>query len=75
MTQERLAALLGARRPAVNAALQNLKAAGLIRHARGLIAVADRAGLEAASCPCYRVERAALERLSPGGSGAAPAGR
>lgn len=71
MTQERLAASLGARRPAVNAALGNLKAAGLVRHARGLIAVADRAGLEAASCPCYRSGRAALERLLPGGFGVA----
>jgi CRP-like cAMP-binding protein len=65
ITQEYLAAMLGSRRPTVNAVLQSLKAAGLVRHARGRVAVADRAGLEAAACPCYRAERAQLERLLP----------
>ncbi len=72
ITQEYLAVMLGSRRPTVNAALQNLKAAGLVRHVRGRVAIADRAGLEAASCPCHRAERAALERLLPGGFGATP---
>ena len=55
----------------MNAALRNLKAAGLVQHGRGRVAIADRAGLETAACPCHRAERAALERLLPGGFGAA----
>jgi CRP-like cAMP-binding protein len=65
ITQEYLAVMLGARRPTVSAVMQSLKAAGLIRTARGQVAVADRAGLEAAACPCYRAERERLERLLP----------
>ncbi len=69
ITQEYLAVMLGARRPTVNAVLQGLKAAGLVRHVRGRVAVADRAGLEAVSCPCYRAERAEFERFMPNGFG------
>ena len=69
ITQEYLAVMLGSRRPTVNAALRGLKAAGLVRHVRGRVAVADRAGLEAAACPCYRAERAELERLLPNAFG------
>ncbi len=71
ITQDYLATMLGARRPTVNAMLRNLKTAGLVRYARGRIAVIDRAGLEGAACPCYRAERAALDRLLDG-PGAAP---
>ena len=37
--------------------------AGLIAYDRGRITVLDRAGLEAASCECYRVVRAEFDRL------------
>ncbi|MBL6458460.1 Crp/Fnr family transcriptional regulator [Belnapia sp. T6] len=63
LTQERLAGMLGARRPTVNAALGRLRAAGMVRQTRGRIAVADRAGLEAASCPCHALEQDALAQL------------
>lgn len=63
LTQERLAEMLGARRPTVNAALGRLRVGGLIRQARGRILVTDRAGLEAASCPCHATEREALSQL------------
>lgn len=66
LTQEFLATMLGARRPTVNQVLAGLRGAGLIRHARGQMVVADRAGLEAAACPCYRIARDAQERLFPG---------
>jgi len=42
-----------------------LQAAGLIRYRRGQLTVVDRKGLEATSCECYGVIRAAYERLLP----------
>lgn len=65
ITQEYLAGMLGARRPTVNLVLQQLRRSGHIRHARGQLAIADRAALEAAACPCYRLIREAHERLFP----------
>lgn len=55
LTQEFLGQMLGVRRPSVNVAGRTLQAAGLIRYARGKITVLDRAGLEEASCECYRM--------------------
>jgi len=54
LTQEFLAAMLGVRRPGVTVAMGVLEKAGLISHGRGTITVVDRAGLEKASCECYR---------------------
>ena len=71
ITQEFLAAMLGARRPTLNQVLVGLRQAGLIRYARGHIAVADRARLEAASCACYWMARKGHERLLPGSFGKA----
>ncbi len=53
MTQGFLSTLLGVRRPGVTIAVGMLQRAGLVEHRRGQIRVADRAGLEAASCECY----------------------
>lgn len=50
LAQEELAEMLGARRPTVNAVLQRFKAEGIVRSARGWIAVSDAAGLESATC-------------------------
>jgi CRP-like cAMP-binding protein len=63
LTHEMLAVKLGARRQSVTTAARMLQQAGLIRYSRGRIAVLDRAGLEAASCACYRVVRAEYDRL------------
>jgi hypothetical protein len=54
LTQEFLAEMLGVRRPGVTVAMGALEKAGLIAHARGVITVIDRAGLERAACECYR---------------------
>ena len=50
-----LALMLGVQRPSVTIAAGLLQRAGLLRYSNGLITVLDRAGLEAASCECYRV--------------------
>ncbi len=57
LTQELLSEMLGVSRAAVNKAARTLQEAGLIRYRRGLVSVLDRAGLEAASCECYRIIR------------------
>jgi CRP-like cAMP-binding protein len=53
LTQEFLAQLLGVQRTTVSAAAQELQRKGLINYRRGLITIADRAGLEEAACECY----------------------
>ncbi len=40
-----------------------LQKAGLITYSRGLVVIANRKALEAASCNCYRVIRDEFERL------------
>jgi CRP-like cAMP-binding protein len=54
ITQEFLAIMLSVRRPGVTTALGELRERGLLRSSRGKVVVADRAGLEAAACGCYR---------------------
>jgi hypothetical protein len=49
----------------VTVAAGALRDAGLIRYARGKITIVDRPGLEAASCECYGVVKAAFDRAYP----------
>lgn len=63
LTQEFLAQMLGERRAAVNQTATGLQQGGLIRYSRGRIQVLDRAGLEAAACPCYRIVREEYARM------------
>lgn len=63
LTQEFLAMMLGVQRTSVTAAAQELQAQGLIRYQRGKITILDRAGLEAASCECYRVTEQTFEQM------------
>jgi CRP-like cAMP-binding protein len=53
ITQSALAEMLNARRPTVSTELQRLRRSGLVRHARGRLAVADRDGLAAVACGCH----------------------
>jgi CRP-like cAMP-binding protein len=63
LTQEFLAEMLGVRRPGVTVAMGILEKSGLIAHGRGNITVVDRAGLERASCECYRTIRERQAKL------------
>jgi hypothetical protein len=51
------------RRPTVSLVLRDLERGGLLRPARGRIAVANRRGLEAVACECYRAIRAQFDAL------------
>ncbi len=63
LTHEFLAQMLGVRRPTITAAAGSLQTAGLIRYHRGSVTILDRKGMEAASCECYGVVAAELDRL------------
>src|SRR5262245_56200510 len=63
MTQELIAHMLGGRRESVTVAAGHLQDLGLIQYCRGHITILDRAGLEAASCECYRTVENELNRL------------
>jgi CRP-like cAMP-binding protein len=68
VTQERIAHMLGVRREGVTVGALKLQKAGLIRYARGRIAVLDRVGLEARCCECYGVVKGAYDRLLQAGN-------
>jgi CRP-like cAMP-binding protein len=61
LTHEFLAMTLGVRRAGVTTAAGALQREGLISYAQGHVKILNRAGLEAASCECYRVVRATLD--------------
>jgi CRP-like cAMP-binding protein len=65
LTQEFLSIMLGVRRPTVTLIMGDLQKAGLVENRRGMIHIADRAGLEAASCECYATVKATFARLLP----------
>lgn len=62
LTHDFLGQMLGARRPTVSITARGLQSLGLIRYARGIITVLDRAGLETAACSCYDVIEADYAR-------------
>lgn len=57
LTQESLSHMLGSPRTSVTAIAVALQKAGLIRYRRGQITITNAAGLETASCECYRLMR------------------
>ncbi len=62
LTQEFLSDMLGVRRQSVNLTARVLQSAKLIEYRRGELAILDRAGLEEASCECFRVTSAMYDR-------------
>lgn len=65
MTHDQMARSLGVRRSGVTEGAINLYHLGLIRYARGRIAILDRVGLERRTCVCYALISESLERLLP----------
>ena len=63
LTHEFLAFMLSVRRAGVTLAMHALQDAGVVRCTRGYVHVVDRAGLERASCECYRVVSTHFARL------------
>ena len=62
LTQEFLSDMLGVRRQSVNLTARLLQGAKLITYHRGELTILDRAGLEEASCECFRVTSAMYEQ-------------
>ncbi|HEX8522041.1 MAG TPA: Crp/Fnr family transcriptional regulator [Tepidisphaeraceae bacterium] len=62
LTQEFLSDMLGVRRQSVNLTARILQQAKLITYHRGELTILDRAGLEEASCECFRVITGTYER-------------
>jgi hypothetical protein len=60
--QKLISSMLGVRREGVTEAALQLQPAGLIRYARGRIAVLERAARDKSSCECYAAVR--KERLT-----------
>ena len=70
LTQEALAGLLGVQRTTVNAVVRELLDEGLITTGRGVIRVADRAGLKRRACECYeRLEEHFAAIIGTSGTG------
>jgi CRP-like cAMP-binding protein len=63
LTQEALAAMLGAQRTTVAVFLSKLQRAGAIRNGRGAIEIVDRARLERHACTCRKALQFAREEV------------
>ncbi|HEX2915322.1 MAG TPA: helix-turn-helix domain-containing protein, partial [Chloroflexia bacterium] len=63
LTQEFLSQMLAVRRASVQSAASALQKAGLIEYRRGKLTIRDRAGLEKASCECYRIIQQEIENI------------
>jgi CRP-like cAMP-binding protein len=62
LTQEFLAAMLGAHRPSVSVVAGAFQQAGMIRYNRGRMTILNREALEDTACECYGIVRGQFER-------------
>jgi CRP-like cAMP-binding protein len=65
LTHDVLSIMLGVERSTVSVSAGELQRRGVIEYSRGVIRIADREGLEAASCECYEKIRSEYSRLVP----------
>jgi CRP-like cAMP-binding protein len=63
LTHQTLSRTLGVRRAGVTTAMGRLEEAGLLHRGRGHIMIANKAGVEAEACECYRTIRSEHQRL------------
>ena len=63
LTHEFLAMMLGVQRAGVSVTAGVLQKAGFIRYVRGSVTIANRVGLEKASCECYASVQGELKRI------------
>lgn len=63
ITHDSLSLMLGVRRVGITKAAGSLQKSKLIDYSRGVISILDRPGLEAASCGCYRTDKATYDRI------------
>jgi CRP-like cAMP-binding protein len=62
LTQEFVSQMIGAPRTSVTTVAGSLQREGLVSYRRGKIIILDGAGLEAASCECYRIVKESIRR-------------
>jgi CRP-like cAMP-binding protein len=61
LTQESIAGALGTRRATISVAAAALQEANVISYTPGSITINSRRGLQAATCPCYKVIKAQFD--------------
>ena len=66
ITQEFLSEMLGVSRFSISAVASSFQRSGTLKYSRGVITIADRSHLEAASCECYMSVRRHYDWLIPG---------
>jgi len=70
LTQEYIADMLGTHRPSISVVAGAFQQDGFIQYSRGWMTIANRAGLEAATCECYEATALQFAKLREPDEGA-----